>query len=291
MFVKIKLPHYRKFFYRNKEEKRDLPIYIQLPGCCGINAFLMSINPEKNFLFRTFLDDMYEKLSISFDLKEKNRAEFGWSFLLSYLILKSLQENVLNDFLRKKIPDRIDDYIALLKFELMKRERLDKYFYDSPSFNGFSIDRNMLKLNTYKWRKNIELHLLFLLFGGEFFPQEQQIYDGTGSLYFTLEDFKDNFECRQQKFNILKDHLMMRENGIPAILLNITSFHWVTINDIQGNEFNINDSGRRYVNSIKYFSEDHRFYLYSYEQKRAIILRKNIRNFLKQEMELESELS
>ena len=92
-----------------------LPLYGQLPNCCGLSTYLMLINPERNVGFKIFLNDMYGKINF---LMKQTREEFRWSVVMDYVLLKSLGNNILNQFLKRKIPESVEYYMPILLFDL-----------------------------------------------------------------------------------------------------------------------------------------------------------------------------
>ncbi|GAH09893.1 unnamed protein product, partial [marine sediment metagenome] len=89
-------------------------------------------------------------------------------------------------------------------------------------------------------RTDADLKILFHLFGGEYFPQEQETCDGTGGLYFTSKDFFPNDSGFKNKLDIMKNHLQGEGNGkIPCIALNF-GYHWVAVNSINDDIIGIN---------------------------------------------------
>lgn len=61
----------------------------------------MLINPEKNTTVKKFLEGFFQKMKfLVLDLKD-NKKEFRWSYVLEYILLKSLANNKLSDHLSK----------------------------------------------------------------------------------------------------------------------------------------------------------------------------------------------
>ena len=91
----------------------NFPLYSQLPNACGLATFLMFVNPDKNIKLKDFLDYFYPKVK-DFYAIDQEKKEFQWAYVLDYLLLKSIGNNKLSDYLSKKIPDmfvqRIDGF-------------------------------------------------------------------------------------------------------------------------------------------------------------------------------------
>lgn len=252
-------------------------MYGQLSNCCGISTFLMLINPEKNTKFKEFLDNTYEKISF---LSKQTRKEFKWSVVIDYLLLKSLGDNLLKKFLSEKIPDIVDYYMPIVHYKLK----------DENFSNTNIISRRILKKSLHTMREDADLKILFYLFGGNYFPQEQETYDSTRGLYFTSKDFFPNNSGFKYKRDLIKKHLESEKDGnTPCIALNF-GYHWVAMNSIDNDIIGINNplgtspSQKQITRGIP---EHYRFYLFNYNQKNAFILQKDIKRFLDSDMERE----
>ena len=256
-------------------EKFNLPLYSQLANTCGISTFLMLINPQKNEKFKLFLNDIYKKLSY---FRKYSRDEFKWSVVIDYLLLKSMGNNILKDFLSKKNPDITDVYMPIVHYELQ-----DKNFAENNV-----ITKYVLKKSLHKMRTDADLKILFYLFGGEFYPQQNPFPDGTGGLFFTHDDFFPNESKFKDKINVLKSHLEKKENGkMPCIALNV-GYHWIAINYLRKNTIGVNNplnTSPSEKNISRTIPERYRFYLFSYNQDDAFILKKNVKNFILSEIE------
>ena len=151
----------------------------------------MLINPEKNTKFKGFFDDTYEKISF---LNKQPRKEFKWSVVIDYLLLKSLGNNLLKKFLSDKIPNIIEYYMPIIHHELK----------DANFSKHNIVSKRVLKKSLHTMRTDADLKILFRLFGGKYFPQEQENSDGTGGLYFTSKAFVPNDSGFKKKIGIMK---------------------------------------------------------------------------------------
>jgi len=262
----------------------------------------MLINPEENIKFKEILNELYEKCEFLvpvLSLKARMLDEYKWSIVLDYLLIKSLGENILNSYLIERIPEYFDVFVAFTLPALQDPEnkvvkRLPEAFKDIyfSFFEDYLINPYILRKSLFTMRTAADLNILFTLFGGEFFPQEQEIYDGTGSLYFTKKDFQPGSNMSKKKIEILNTHLQNNENeGINVIALNL-GHHWVAINSINDTLISFNDpnSGRTGKLRINKRTPDrYRFYLYNYKIESALILKKHIKAFLIFEIEDEQE--
>ena len=255
-------------------EKYQLPMYGQLSNCCGISTFLMLINPEKNTEFKAFLDNTYEKISF---LNKQTRKEFKWSVVIDYILLKSIGNNLLKNFLNEKIPDIVNYYMPIIHFKLK-----DKKFS-----NTNVVTRRILKISLHTMREDTDLKILFNLFGGRYFPQEQETYDPTRALYFTSKDFFTNDSGFKHKLALMQNHVKSEKNAnIPCIALNF-GYHWVAVNSIEGDTIEINNplgtspSRKQIARGIP---ETYRFYLFNYNPKLSFILKKDVKKFLEDDI-------
>ncbi len=250
--------------------KYNLPFYGQMSVSCGISTFLMLINPERNAKFKDFLNEFYLNIS---HLMKQSRIEFKWSIAITYILLKSLGNNILNDFLSDKVPEIVDYYMPIVHYQISNKN----FTQDNK------ISKVVLKKSLNTMRTDADLKILFYLFGGRFFPQQQESCDGTGGLYFTSKDFRSSNGKFNEKLTILKAHLNNQKGDtIPCIALNI-GYHWVAINSISENVLEINNPLSSSASQMRISStipEHYRFYLFNYNQSNAFILNKRVREFL-----------
>ncbi len=272
-----------------------IPSYKQLPNACGLSTFLMLINPEENSSFKQFLSNFYAKIHFLVPkLSISLRNELGWAVALNYLLLKSLGRNDFNDHLNRSL-DIFEFYSITTqnilqsgnKKELKQLPELFSELFFS-FFENFLINPYVFSKSLFMMRTDLDLKILFSLFGGVFFPQEQESADGTGALYFTKNDFK--IKIVDHKLSILKTHLLNSKNdNIPCIALNLSA-HWVAVNSVDDKKVYFNDPSSGRTNKIKinkHIPERYRFYLFSYDPKKAIVLREEIKEFLNSEVEKE----
>ena len=80
----------------------------------------------------------------------------------------------------------------------------------------------------------------------------------------------------------MKNHLQGEGNGkIPCIALNF-GYHWVAVNSINDDILGINNplgsnpSSKKITRGIP---EHYRFYLFNYSQKKAFVLKNDLKNF------------
>ena len=248
----------------------DLPIYRQMHNTCGISTFLMLINPEKNLKFRKILERIYEKIKF---LMKSNQNEFKWSITITYLLLRSMGSNLIRDYLLEKNPEIVDYYMPIVHYKIR-----DNKFYDTNK-----ITKRILKNHLHTMREDPDFKILFYLFGGDFYPQEQEIWDGTGALYFIRNDFEQEGLNYRKKLRILDDHLKTRKDGKRnCIALNL-GFHWVAVNSIDNGTLQLHNSLSRtptIIEITRKIPESYRFYLFSYNEQEAFILKNEILEFL-----------
>ncbi|MBN1801366.1 MAG: hypothetical protein JW891_07660 [Candidatus Lokiarchaeota archaeon] len=250
--------------------KYNLPSYRQLSVTCGISTFLMLINPEKNTKYKEFLNEIY--ISIS-DLMKQTRIEFKWSVVITYILLKSLGNNILNDYLRLKNPEIVDYYMPIVHYQISNKT----FTQDNK------ITKAILRKSLNTMRTDADLKILFYLFGGGFFPQEQESRDGTGGLYFTSKDFSTNDGNYKKKISLLKAHLENQKGELtPCVALNV-GYHWVAVNSLNENILGINNPLHSSPYEMKIsptIPEHYRFYLFNYSQKNSYVLENKVREFL-----------
>lgn len=253
----------------------------------------MLLNPKKHSQYREFLDDLYQKLRF---LMEQRREEFRWSVVLDFLLLKTLGDNIFSKYLEEKLEETFVNYRAIMNFELREstQKRFGRMFGQKhshlhPFFDNNKVTPQILRKSLYEMRTDMDLKILFTLFGGKFYPQEQINYDGTGSLYFTNYDFKET-ENYIKKLKIMENHLKnVKENNIPCIALNM-GFHWVAITKV-GTKTQIikynNPLGRREVirRISPAISEEYRFYLFTHNPDKAFILTAEGKEFLTKQLD------
>ncbi len=271
-----------------------------MPSTCGLSTFLMLINPEINLKFKKFLNSLYDEIEFLAPkslIKRKNLNEFKWSIALDYLLLKSLGENDLTEELKKKIPILYEDYKFTFSNDLKKKvsnklkvaskeiKGLFSAFYKSNLVNPYILKRSLLTM-----RKNLELRVLFVLFGGKFHHQEHESLGPYGTIYFNKEDFVKDSKVYKNKISLMTKHLKNKKiNGVSCIALNKRN-HWVAIYSIKDNIVYYNDprngrTGRLKVN--KNIPQSYLFYCYSHNIESAIVLKKHIKSFLISETERE----
>jgi hypothetical protein len=228
----------------------------------------MLINPEKNTKFKEFFEDAYDNIGF---LCKQTRKEFKWSVVIDYILLKSLGDDLIKEFLSEKNPDIVDVYMPIAHFML-----------DDKKFSKTNIvSKRIINKSLYTMREDVDLKILFYLFGGNFFPQEQETYDSTRALYFTFKDFYPNDSGFKNKLEIMKNHLQSEVIGkVSCIAINF-GHHWVAVNSIETDIISYNNPLGPYISSKKItrdISENTRFFLFNYSQKNAFILKKNVIN-------------
>ncbi len=247
----------------------ELPIYRQLHNTCGISTFLMLINPERNKGFEIFLTNLYEKSSY---LMKSNQTEFKWSIAITYLLLKSMGLKIIREYLFEKNRDIVDYYMPIVHYKIG----------DNNFSKTNNISKRILKSHLHTMREDPDFKILFYLFGGNFYPQEQEIRDGTGALYFTSKDFLQDGLNYHNKLKILQNHLNKKEGKIPCVALNY-GYHWVAINSMNKDTITIHNSLSAIPSLLRIDNkilESYRFYLFNYNEKQAFILSKEVNEFL-----------
>ena len=255
-----------------------LPFYSQLPNCCGLSTFLMMINPEKNINFKVFLENLYNQLEF---LNKQSIKEYKYSIALNYLLLKSIGNNLIKDFIRKKDPELVEYYMPIIDFEIAD------YQFSKDNL----VRRRLFRRHLYSMKKNEDLKILCYLFGGKYYNQEQEIADSTRSLYFSHMDYK-NEALYEKKRKLIEDHFEIRsEVKQPCMALNV-GYHWVAVAAINNNTLLIHDPLSPHLRSIKLYdlSESARLYLFSYNKNEAFIHSNQLWNLLIEEIQMERQI-
>ena len=262
----------------------------------------MLINPERYEKIKNYLNSLYEeldflmpRLSLKFDLL----AEFKWSVVLNYLLLKVLGGNPISQFLEEKMGDSLLNYkiIAVNKLN-NENNRLVRSL--PPSFSDFYFSFfEQYKVNPYVMRQNLqffrtdlELKILFYLFGGKPIIYENKLVDITGALYFTKNDFKRTTETSEKKMELLETHLNYEPNGAFYPIAANFENHWVAINKIEGNKISFNDPAtgkQRWGKISKRIPESYRFYFFEYDPKKIEIVKPKYITYIKSELNKELE--
>lgn len=260
------------------------PSYRQLPNGCGLNTFLMLINPDNHTDFKDFLFELYDNIDfITQDIKKfhKRLDEYKWAISLNYLLLKILGENPFSNFLCKEYSDEFENYQLVNLFELknnLKRKLRglsdDQRQKAISFFDNFLIKPLVFTANLYEMRTNLDLKMLFSLFGGESITLPQYNKDGTGAIFFERSDFHQDSSVGEEKIKLLKDHLRnTSDSQIHCITLN-RGYHWTPVRSLS----NL---------STKYISSSYRYYLFKYNPKKAYILKPEVSEFLTSEIKNE----
>lgn len=263
----------------------------------------MLIDPEGNMKFEKFLNDFFEE--IEFLVPRLNRRgnllrEYKWSVVLNYLLLKVIGENKLSEQLREKLPEFfLEDYqvhiIHKLKNEnsrIIRRltERFKNYYYSY--FDTFLVNPYVIERDLGILKRDVDLTILFTLFGGEYLHQTHETLGAKGEISFSKQDFEGEGEAHKEKIQILYDHIQKSEkNQISRIMLNLQN-HWVSVTSINKEKslvsFNDPKSGK--VSKIKINKRtptSFLFYLYHYNPDEAILLKEGIIEFLIDETDKE----
>ena len=289
--------------YRLRFFKISLPKYRQLPNACGLSAFLMLIDPEENTKFKKLLNDFFEEIEFLIPrLSKKGELlkEYKWSVVLNYLLLKVMGENLLSEQLNELLPEFfLEDYQVHIIHKLNNEnsriirrlsQRFKDYYYsyfDSFLANPYVLERD---LNTMK--KDVDLRVLFGLFGGEYIHQTHATCGAKGEICFSRSDFEGEGVPVSEKLQLLFDYLQKSEGKtVPRILLNLQN-HWVSVTSINIEKrfvlFNDPKAGRESKIKInKRTPSTFLFYLYELNPDEAVILKENVMEFLVNETDEE----
>lgn len=246
----------------------------------------MLINPDKQTDFKAFLFDLYDELEfITRHIKafHKRLKEYKWAIALNYLLLKILGENRMSRFLNGEYPEEFENYQLISLFELKNdlKRRLrglsDKQAKKATSFfDNYKVNPHVFGANLYEMRTNLDLKMLFSLFGGESVKEPKFNKDGTGAICFERADFRDGSSVAEEKIELLKDHLHeSNDSEIHCITLN-RGYHWTPVRSLS----NL---------SLRYVSSSYRYYLFKYSPDDALILKPKIFRFLQTEIKDERD--
>ncbi len=260
----------------------------------------MLINPESNEGIKSCLNELYNKLEFFVFRSPRvinSLDEYKWSVVLDYLLLKTLGENPISMYLYEHIPDLIDVYKVETSNRLQNKldrqlRRLPQSFSDfyNTFFEANLVNPYVLESNLYSLRTDLELKILFSLFGGKFLYQQLDGEGGTGSIYFTKKEVQIGSESEKKKILTLENHLKQEDgNNFNRIALNLGS-HWVAVQSVSeadGVVYNDSIPGKTRNVKIKRLTESNIFYLFNYEPKSAFITKNNSLDFINLEIEKE----
>jgi len=263
----------------------------------------MLINPEENPQFKEFMNEFFEEIDFLVPrLTQKGRLlkEYKWSVVINYLLLKIMGDNLLSERLREVLPEFfLEDYqvhiIHKLKNEnsrIIRRlaQGFKNYYYSF--FDSFLVNPYVLERDLNTMKKDVDLRILFALFGGTYSHQTHETLGSKGEICFSREDFGGERKPYSEKIQILYEHLEKAESKtVSSIMLN-THSHWVSVTSIDKEKslvfFNDPKSGRESKIKInKRTSPAFLFYLYNYSPDEAIILKDGVMEFLVNESEEE----
>lgn len=237
----------------------------------------MLINPDKHTDFKRFLFDLYDEIEFftrHIKTFHKTLDEYKWAIALNYLLLKILGDNPLSRFLRSEFGDEFENYKLISLFELKKnlKSRLrglsDNQIRKALSyFNNFNMNQHVFVENLYEMRTNLDMKMLFSLFGGQSVSKPLFNKDGTEAIYFERADFREGSTVAEEKIKFLKNHIQKsNDSEVHCITLN-RGYHWTPVRSLD----NL---------SIRYLSPSYRYYLFKYNPNRAFILKPGIFEFL-----------
>ncbi|MGV9173935.1 MAG: hypothetical protein ACOC44_07630 [Promethearchaeia archaeon] len=258
----------------------------------------MLINPERYPRIKHYLNSLYEKinflvprLSLKFDLLE----EYKWSIVLNYMLLKVLGGNPLSEFLEEKMGDNLYNYKIISVNKLKnKRNRIvrtlpasfnDLYF---SFFENYKVNPYVMRQNLQFFRTDLELKILFYLFGGKPIQYNNNLVDITGALYFERKDFKFKSDMAEKKLELLENHLTNDSNGLYYPIAANFESHWVAINSVKGNRISFNDPAtgkKRWGKISKRIPASYRFYFFEYDPNSIEFLKSKYKNFINSEIE------
>ena len=260
----------------------------------------MLINPEEHSSYKTSLDDLFSDISfLTYSFKDHYLIydEFRWAIALDYLLLKSLGENDLKTFLEEELKDIYLNYKPIFEFKLQDTtssdiKRLPETFLDlyHSFFENNLVNPFILRRSLFMMRTNVDLKILFSLFGGSFVFNEKFNTDGTGAIDFIKEEKKT--EIYEEKLDFLRTHLENPENDQRnCIALNVGS-HWVAVGHMDEKYLTIHNPNSRKPRKIsikRSIPSNFRFYLFTITRDESIIFKERFKSFLMRESEKEQE--
>lgn len=280
-----------------EEVKRDYPLFLQVSNGCGLSSMLMLLDPIKdNIELGGFIDNIWDGVKTILMTTKITKKEFEWSYALQYLLQKTLHKNVISNYLRKNIEYFDDEFIPHVKEHLMElrqahinREEnqiVEMYnsFFKTGLNNHFILQEHLGRMKT-----NVELRILFELFGYEFIPH---YYDQpTMALWFSEEEIKNLDDSVSEKAKILK---IQFERGSKVMWGQ--SYHWLALTDIQisdnGYEIIVNDPliGQKLKIKLQSLTDDDQLYFYKKKNVDMKPIWKSFINYLNKEFEKERKV-
>ena len=262
----------------------------------------MLINPEKNIKVKDFLDKIYNQIDFflpEFSDESLVLIEHKWAVVLDYILLKCIDNNFLTDKLKTKLPDyEVEAYQGMKGFYLNNqnhsviRSLTPRFvnFYNT-FFESYLVNRYLLKRDLFSLKEDVDLKILFYLFGGEQVFQKQNDVVLDNRLYFSKNDFNEE-ELNQKKLQILYDHIEgSTDNYTNCLLFNLKN-HWVAVSEINLTRSLIHINEPLYGRSVKIkinkrTPSSYIFYLYKYNLENAIILQEDAIEYLHEEISKE----
>jgi hypothetical protein len=247
--------------------RTEYPLFLQLPNACGLSSILMLIDPTQNEPIRKLLDlvwNHYKKTTVL----EQSRKEFQWAYALDYLLLKSAVPNTLSEYIKSLDVEELDHYYtglkSVLRFKQQEHVKLQDDFivnaYEEYFAHGL-ISQFIVTEHTELFKHNPEIQILMAIFGYEFVKQSAP--DGTGALFFTIEELKNmESSSAKKKINVLRSEFIKGARIVVGF-----SFHWVILTNIFTSNgkthISINDpSGEKYDIPLVTLTDRDRFYIY-----------------------------
>lgn len=278
--------------------RTDYPVFRQLHNSCGLSSMLVFLDPDSNEDLQNFLNMIWEKISQIVLQKPPPLKEFQWSFVLEYLLLKSIcleDKNELYNRIGKIEPYNFDLFRPMLNFKLegYMNEYIEKEmelfpdiyqrFFDEGIINQFILLRHLDEMKD-QW----ELVPLFSLFGYELIPYDSP--DGMGAIFFTKKDLKHPNAQISENLKKLK-----KEFDMGARIIYGMRGHWMPVTNIiltkSGYKITFNDSNtaRKISIPMKRLPESNWFYIFRKKKDVQISDWNEILKWLNPEFERELE--
>ncbi len=263
----------QKFLEKQKDYSKyelvrnDYPLFLQLPNACGLSSTLMLIDPIQNEQIGKILNQVWSHVKKANGI-EQSRREFQWAYALDYLLLKSAIPNALFEYVHSLNAEELNHYYigleSTLRFYQQEHLKLKNTFVVNAFEDFFTqglITQFILAQHIDLFKHNPEIQILMAIFGYEFVKQPAP--DGTGALFFTVEELKNSeLSSAKKKINVLRSEFVKGARIMVGF-----SFHWVALSNVFTSNgkthISINDpSGERYNLPLTNLSDRDRFYIY-----------------------------
>ncbi|MFO8018919.1 MAG: hypothetical protein R6U96_09810 [Promethearchaeia archaeon] len=157
-------------------------------------------------------------------------------------------------------------------------------------FESYKVNPYIMRQNLQFFRTDLELKVLFYLFGGKPVQYNNELVDITGGLYFERKDFKFRTDTAEKKLGLIEKHLNRDSERLHFPIAANFENHWVAINSIEGDRISFNDPAvgkKRWGKISKRIPESYRFYFFKYNPESIELFKPKYQTYINSEVEEE----